>query len=168
MKGVILRKFLLLTAAIVIAGQFFRVILPHLNGQAQMIAAGDETSPFTVFMQDLTYFFIALPIALLCIWAAHNLRPIKKLTNKTLINLLLMTQVLVGLGLLFECIKTHQAYAPYFPEFIMPTLPALLETVNWFLYSVAELLALSFAVFQLKAKSDNQSINVSDDQRAEQ
>lgn len=158
MKVTLLRNVLIITAFLVAMGQFARVILPHLNGNAQFIAQGNQKSLLSVFMQDLTYFFIAMPIVVLCLWAAHNLKPLRLFSDISLIKALLLVQILVGLGLLFEFIRTVQVYAPYFPELSLPTTTSFLEMVNWFFYSVAELIVLSFAIFQIKSKQNKQPI----------
>lgn len=164
MKLLFLRNALLGTAALVFIGQGFGLTLPYVNGNASLISAGDDLSLFSLFMQDLSYFFIAMPIVILCLWAAHNLRPLTYLSSGNLVYLIWFTQCFVVLGLVFEFIKTIQAIAPYFPEISLPTLSAIVDTFNWFIYSAAELAMLSFAAIQTKAKQEKRTLDVAENE----
>lgn len=147
----ILRQLLITFAIIVFIGQFLYVILPFFVPSYE-VPTEDYGGKFAYLMRVLSYFFVSLPLPILSLWAAHNLKPLVFITDKALKQSLILVSFLVAFSLLIEGVRFFKEMAPYFPEFVLLSASSYINSANWFLYSIAEIALMFFAVFQLNQK----------------
>ena len=157
MNSSVLRNILLTIAVTVFVGQLVYLFLPYLYLKPIQLIS-EEVSAFSSFMRNLTYFLIALPISAVCLWAAQNLKKINILSDEILEKILKTVFVLVFVSVAIELVRTVKDLAPYFPEIVSPSIHVILETINWYTYSIGELVILVFAIRQTRLKIENSSL----------
>jgi len=151
-------KFLLLfVGAIILVGQVIYLFLPYVYVQPNLLAS-EGVSAFSTFMQNLTYFLIALSVPVICLWGAHNLEKLKYLSDSFLLKILRITFVLVAVALAIEFLRFLKSIAPYFPNFQIPGMLDIMSYFNWYIYGFGELAILAFAIFQTKLKSQSATL----------
>lgn len=152
-----LKFLLLLVGAFILIGQIIYLFLPYLYVQPNLLAA-EGVSAFSTFMQNLTYFLIALPVTVICLWGAHNLEKLEYLSDSFLLKILRITFVLVAVALAIEFMRFFKSIAPYFPNFQIPAMLDVVYYFNWYVYGFGELAILAFAIFQTKLKSQKETL----------
>ena len=102
----------------------------------------------TFFFQEVSYFFLVLPIPALMIWAAYNLGSSAFPAN--FVKWILKTSLwLVLAGTIVLIAQLIAAYAPYFPNFEHIGLKDIVQNLMYYIYSFGEILLLTFALRQL-------------------
>jgi hypothetical protein len=119
------------------------------------IDVSDQRPLFT--LMALQGFFNAIPVSAVCLWAAHNLKPLTSISAATLSRycLLGMVSCLIAVGLsLFEAYAESVVYQ----EETIFGIDNIAYTGQFIVYGVANTVTLIFARLQLKQKMAGETI----------
>jgi hypothetical protein len=152
MRALTLRKLLIIFAVIVFLSgtysQFAQLIYTNHSSNAP------DSFKINLIVTAVTTWIVTLPVIMLSLWAAHNLKAFSWLTDKRLITALSVSCVVVIASALANSISNIVALRalPNFPNLPEFNAMKIASELNWLFYSFLEVLIMLFAIRQLKHK----------------
>lgn len=150
----LLRRLLIITS-IMIVPTVGLASLVSVNAPYYEYVYGDSAP--IVILQSVSGFFSPVPTAVICLWAAHNLRAVKFFTDKKLM-------VLCSLGLfaafcapILTLIESYLARGIYADNIGMIVSTFAYSTGTWF-FMFADIGLLLFAKYQLSTKAAGKNL----------
>lgn len=143
---IFLRSALLAFAFILLLVQIFETVS---NIQARPI----DNTQYTYILERLSAFFTALTLPVLCIWAGHNLKPLKNVKDIYLQKALTIFLMLLTLAFAFNLANSFKTFAPYSPSSAGINTRTTLLFMSWHIYSLADIAIITFALYQTKQKT---------------
>lgn len=151
MRG--LRGSLIAFAWIIFFGNLFGSTLSILQTD---IEAYDRLSTF--IFQEISYFLIVLPTPALMIWAALNLG--SSAFSHNLVSFILKFSLCAALaGTIVLIAQTLSSYKLIPPQLNSFGLKDILRSINYYIYTIGEVLLITFAIKQLSQSKSNQPLN---------